>query len=181
MPCDCDRDFMAARTILQYPDKRLRVKGKPVISFDGALKKLVDDMAETMYKGNGVGLAAPQVGVASRVFVIDTANNDEDAPCDLRVFINPEIVSEESEFLWSEGCLSFPGIHEDIERYERIKVRAKDASGKVFELEAEGLLAVAIQHENDHLDGRLIIDRLGPLRRRFVHRAMTKRSAEAST
>ena len=171
---------MAIRPILRYPDKRLRVKAKLVKAFDKALLKLFDDLAETMYSGNGVGLAAPQIGAALRVFVIDTANNDEDAPSDLRVFINPEIVRQENEILWSEGCLSFPGIREEIERYGRIAVRARDLRGEPFELQAEGLLAVAIQHENDHLDGKLIIDRLGPLRRRLVHRAMTKRAAEAS-
>jgi peptide deformylase len=169
---------MASRPIIHYPDKRLRITAKPVKAFDAELRKLVDDLAETMYAGSGVGLAAPQIGSAFRVFVIDTANNNEDSPSDLRVFVNPEIVQKEGELLWSEGCLSFPGVHEEIERFERVKVRARDATGKRFELQAEGLLAVAIQHENDHLDGKLIIDRLGPLRRRMVHRAMTKRSAE---
>jgi peptide deformylase len=169
---------MAVRPILHYPDKRLRVKSKPVKVFDITLQTLVNDLAETMYAGNGVGLAASQIGAPARVFVIDAANNDEDARSDLRVFINPEIISEESEILWSEGCLSFPGVREDIERYERVRVSAKDIHGVIYELEAEGLLAVAIQHENDHLDGKLIIDRLGPLRRRLIHRTMTKRAAE---
>jgi peptide deformylase len=172
---------MAIRTILHYPDKRLRSKAKSVKAFDDALRKLADEMAEAMYRGNGVGLAAPQVGVALRIFVIDTANNEEDAHSDLKIFVNPEIIETEGEILWSEGCLSFPGVREDIERYERVTVRAKDTTGVSFELKAVGLLAVAIQHENDHLDGKLIIDRLGPLRRRMVHRSMTKRVAEAST
>jgi peptide deformylase len=171
---------MAVREILYFPDKRLRVRAKPVERFDAELKRLVDDMAETMYAGHGVGLAAPQVGVPLRVFVIDAANNEEDAPSDLRVFINPSIVSTEGEVVWNEGCLSFPGIREDVRRAERVKVRAQDASGEFFELEAEGLLAIAIQHENDHLDGTLIIDHLSLLRRRLVRRAMAKREIDAT-
>jgi peptide deformylase len=171
---------MAVRNILRYPDKRLRTKAKAVKVFDDNLCKLADEMAEAMYRGNGVGLAAPQVGIGSRVFVIDVANNEEDSPSDLKVFVNPEIVETSGEIMWSEGCLSFPGIREDIERFERVTVRAKNQWGVAFEIKAEGLLAVAIQHENDHLDGKLIIDRLGPLRRRLVHRSMTKKMAEAS-
>jgi len=121
-------------------------------------------MAETMYRGSGVGLAASQVGVGLRVFVIDVANNEENAPSDLKIFVNPEIVETSGEIVWSEGCLSFPGIREDIERFERVTVRAKDQWGVAFEIKAEGLLAIAVQHEYDHLDGKLIIDRLGPLR-----------------
>jgi peptide deformylase len=108
------------------------------------------------------------------------ANNDEDAPSELRVFVNPEIVAREGEVVWNEGCLSFPGVREDIERAERVRVRACDATGKSFELEADGLLAVAIQHENDHLEGTLIIDHLSLLKRRLVRRAMAKREVDAS-
>jgi peptide deformylase len=171
---------MAVREILHFPDKRLRVPGKPVTEFDDELRKVIDDMAETMYDGQGVGLAAPQIGLALRLFIIDVANNDEDAPSELRVFVNPEITERVGEIIWNEGCLSFPGVREDVKRAERVTVRAQDASGKSFELEAEGLLAVAIQHEIDHLDGKLIIDHLSILRRRLVRRAMSKREVDAA-
>ena len=164
------------RPILLYPDKRLRNPGKEVEEFDAELHELIDDMAETMYAAPGVGLAAPQLGVSKRLFIVDVAT-DEDEPSDLRVFINPEIVEAEGETTFNEGCLSFPGIREDIDRAERVKVRAFDRDGKPFELEADGLLAIAIQHETDHLDGKLMIDHLSVLRRRLVHRAMSKRAA----
>jgi len=164
------------RPILFYPDKRLRNPGEEVEEFDAELHQLIDDMAETMYSAPGVGLAAPQLGLSKRLFIVDVATG-EDEPSDLRVFINPEIVEAEGETTFNEGCLSFPGIREDIDRAERIKVRAFDRDGKPFELEADGLLAIAIQHENDHLDGKLMIDHLSVLRRRLVHRAMTKRAA----
>jgi peptide deformylase len=170
---------MAIRTILHYPDKRLRIPAQKVTSFDAELHALIDDMAETMYAAPGVGLAAPQIGVSKRVFVIDVATG-EDEPSDLRVFVNPEIVEKVGEVCWSEGCLSFPGVTEDIDRAERVKVRAQDRDGNVFELEADGLLAIAIQHENDHLEGKLMIDRVGLLKRRMIDRQMRKRAAEAS-
>lgn len=162
--------------ILCYPDKRLREPGKRIDRFDAELHRLIDDMAETMYAAPGVGLAAPQVGIGQRLFIVDVATED-DEPSDLRVFINPEIIETEGETTFNEGCLSFPGIREDIDRAARVKVRALDKDGHPFELEAEGLLAIAIQHENDHLDGKLMIDHLSVLRRRLVHRAMTKRAA----
>ena len=164
------------RPIICYPDKRLRDPGKEVEKFDDELHRLIDDMAETMYAAPGVGLAAPQIGVSKRLFIIDVATGD-DEPSDLRVFINPEILETEGDTTFSEGCLSFPGLHEDIDRAERVRVRALDQNGEAFELEADGLLAIAIQHENDHLDGTLMIDHLSVLRRRMVHRAMTKRAA----
>ena len=164
------------RPILFYPDKRLREPGKEVEDFDAELHQLIDDMAETMYAAPGVGLAAPQLGISKRLFIVDVATDDEE-PSDLRVFINPEIVATESETVFNEGCLSFPGVREDIDRAERVTVKAVDKDGKPFELEAEGLLAIAIQHENDHLDGELMIDHLSVLRRRLVHRAMSKRAA----
>lgn len=167
---------MAIRTILHYPDKRLREPGRRVTEFGPALAQLVEDMAETMYAAPGVGLAAPQIGESIRLFIVDVATGDDD-PSDLRVFVNPEILERDGVQVWEEGCLSFPGIHEEIERAERVKVRAQDATGAVFELEADGLLAVAIQHENDHLDGKLMVDHLGLIRRRLVHRSMVKRGA----
>ncbi|MDH5673953.1 MAG: peptide deformylase [Myxococcales bacterium] len=167
---------MAVRTILHYPDERLRKVAEPVTDFDAELARLVDDMAETMYAAPGVGLAAPQIGVSRRVFVIDVATGD-DEPSDLRVFVNPEILERVGEVQNEEGCLSFPGVHEDVKRAERVRVRACDQHGQSFELEAEALLAIAIQHENDHLDGKLMVDHLSLLRRRLVHRAMVKRAA----
>ncbi len=166
------------RPILFYPDKRLRDSAAKVTVFDGELRSLIDDMAETMYAAPGVGLAATQLGIAKRLFIVDTAS-DDDEPSDLRVFINPEIVTLEGKTTFNEGCLSFPGVREDIPRAERVVVRALDAEGKPFELDAEGLLSIAIQHENDHLDGKLMIDHLSVLRRRLVHRQMTKRAAAA--
>ncbi len=164
------------RTILHYPDKRLREKGQKIDAVTPELRKLIDDMAETMYAAPGVGLAATQVGEVLQLFIIDIADNDE--PSDLRVFINPEILETTGEVTWPEGCLSFPGVTEDIDRAERVRVRALDKDGKSFELEAEGLLAVAIQHEYDHLQGQLMIDHMGPLKKRLTHRKMVKRAQE---
>lgn len=168
---------MAIRTILHYPDKRLREPAKPVTDFGPELGKLVDDMAETMYAAPGVGLAAPQIGVALRLFVIDVATGD-DEPSDLKVFCNPAFIDKQGTTMFMEGCLSFPGAREDIERAERVKVRAQDRDGKWFELAADDLLAIAIQHENDHLDGKLMIDHLSILRKRMLDRAMKKRAAQ---
>jgi peptide deformylase len=165
---------MAVLPILEYPDKRLREQARPVEAVTPEIQRLVDDMAETMYAAPGVGLAANQVGVLLRIFVIDTAGEDD--PSDLKVFINPEIIVREGEMVWQEGCLSFPGVTESVERAERVRVRALDREGKAFELEAEGLLSVAIQHENEHLDGKLMIDRLGPVKKRLVQRKMQKRA-----
>ncbi|HQP34898.1 MAG TPA: peptide deformylase [Polyangiaceae bacterium] len=165
---------MALLPILEYPDKRLRQKALPVESVTPDVQQLVDDMAETMYAAPGVGLAANQVGIALRIFVIDTANENE--PSQFRAFINPEILEREGELVWQEGCLSFPGVSENIERAARVRVRALDRDGNPFELEAEELLAVAIQHEYDHLDGNLMIDKLGPLKKRLVQRKLQKRT-----
>lgn len=167
---------MAVRPILHYPDKRLREPGQPVTEFDAELGQLIDDMAETMYAAPGVGLAAPQIGVSLRLFIVDVATED-DEPSDLRVFCNPEILALDGSTTFDEGCLSFPGAREEIDRAERVRVRAQDRHGTSFELEAEGLLAIAIQHENDHLDGKLMIDKLGVLRKRMLHRSMVKRAA----
>src|SRR5580658_4847465 len=167
---------MAIRTILHYPDKRLREHGKRVEKITPAIQALVDDMAETMYAAPGVGLAATQIGEALQIFVIDVAEQDQ--PSELRVFINPEILERHDAITWSEGCLSFPGVSEEIDRAAKVRVRAQDREGTWFELEAEGLLAVAIQHEYDHLQGVLMIDKLGPLKRRIVDRKMKKRAEE---
>jgi len=162
------------RTILHYPDKRLREHGAKVEKVTPEIQALIDDMAETMYAAPGVGLAATQIGVALQIFVIDVAEQDQ--PSELRVFVNPEILETEGDITWTEGCLSFPSIQEDVDRSAWVKVRALDREGKPFTLEAEGLLAVAIQHEFDHLQGMLMIDHLGPLKKRLVHRKMQKRA-----
>ena len=167
------------RTILHYPDPRLREKGRKVEAVTDEVKQLVDDMAETMYAAPGVGLAATQIGEAVQLFVIDTA--EEGAPSDFRVFINPEILESEGDITWNEGCLSFPGVNEEIERAAKVRVRAMDRNGKTFELEAEGLLAVAIQHEYDHLQGVLMIDHMGPLKKRMTHRKMLKRADDTAS
>ena len=167
---------MAVRTILHYPNPVLRESAKPIEQFDEQLSKLVEDMAETMYAAPGVGLAAPQVGESLRLFIVDVAGDDE--PSDLHVFINPEIAAKEGTQVWHEGCLSFPGITEDIERAEKVTVRALDVQGTPFELTADGLLAVAIQHELDHLNGVLMLDHVGLLKRRIIHRKMVKRDKE---
>lgn len=170
---------MAIRPILHYPDKRLRNAGEPVTDFGPDFQTLIDDMAETMYAAPGVGLAAPQIGVSLRLFIIDVAT-DEDEASDLRVFANPELSRLEGEVLYEEGCLSFPGIREDVRRAERVHVRAQDRHGEFFELDADELLAIALQHENDHLDGKLMIDHLSLLKRRFVHRSLSRRAAEGA-
>ncbi len=170
---------MAIRNILHYPDPRLRQKAAPVNTVEPRIQKLIDDMAETMYAAPGVGLAANQIGEPYRIFIIDIAAEDE--PSNLIIFVNPDILSKDGEEVGPEGCLSFPGVNEDIKRAARVRVRALDRDGKPFELAADGLLAVAIQHEMDHLDGLLMIDRMGMLKKRIVHRKMQKRAVEAST
>ncbi|KYF53177.1 peptide deformylase [Sorangium cellulosum] len=170
---------MAIRTILHYPDPRLRQKAQPVGDITPEIAKLIDDMAETMYAAPGVGLAATQIGEPHRIFLVDIAADNE--PSNLLVFINPEIVRQEGQQTGPEGCLSFPGISEDIKRAERVTVRARGRDGATFEIAADGLLAVAIQHELDHLDGVLMIDRMGTLKKRIVQRKMQKRGAEAAS
>jgi peptide deformylase len=165
------------RTILHYPDERLREKGKRIDALTDEVKRLVDDMAETMYAAPGVGLAATQIGEPLQLFVIDTAEDGQ--PSDFRVFINPEILEREGALTWSEGCLSFPGVNEEIERAAKVRVRAQGRDGKPFELVAEGLLAIAVQHEYDHLQGVLMIDHMGPLKKRMTHRKMLKRDEGA--
>lgn len=162
---------MAILNILRYPDPRLHKVAKPVTVFDARLEQLVADMAETMYDAPGVGLAASQVDVHEQVVVIDTTET-KDA---LQVFINPEIIwaSEERE-VYDEGCLSVPGIYDGVERPARVKVRAQDAKGQSFELEADGLLAVCIQHEMDHLKGKVFVEYLSPLKRNRIKTKLLK-------
>ncbi|MBI5501495.1 MAG: peptide deformylase [Deltaproteobacteria bacterium] len=166
---------MAIRQVLTYPDKRLRVRARPVEKVDDRIRRLIDDLAETMYAEPGIGLAAPQVGEALRVFVIDLASPKGG---ELRAFVNPRIVRAEGEIVWKEGCLSFPGISEEVTRADRVRVEALDRDGKPFSLEATELLAVAIQHESDHLDGKLLIDRVSFLKKRMIRRQMAKWNAE---
>jgi peptide deformylase len=170
---------VAIRDILLYPDKRLRTRAEPVERVTPEVLSLIEDMKETMYAAPGCGLAAPQIGISLRLFIVDTAGDDE--PSALKVFINPEIVAREGTAVWEEGCLSFPGIHEEIERAATITVRAIDERGKNVELSAEGLLGVAIQHEHDHLDGVLMIDHMSILKRRLALRKLQKRVLSAET
>jgi peptide deformylase len=169
---------MAILAILKYPDPRLRQVAQPIAEVTDEVRTLIEDMAETMYDAAGCGLAATQVGVDKRLFIIDTAG--EDQPSDLKVFINPEIVELTGAQKWEEGCLSFPGATEEIRRAEKVRVRALDELGKPFELEADGLLAVAIQHENDHLNGVLMIDKLSALKRRLVSRKVARGAEETA-
>lgn len=163
------------RPILIYPDPRLREVGKKVEEVTEEIRQLVQDMAETMYDAPGVGLAATQIGVALQVFVIDIAGEDE--PSDLKVFINPEILLSSGTQTWEEGCLSFPGVSEEIKRAAFVRVRALGIDGKPFELEATGLMAVAIQHEYDHLQGDLMIDHLNALKKRLLGRKLSQASS----
>jgi peptide deformylase len=171
---------MALRDIIILPDKRLRQVSEAVKSVDAALRALVDDMFETMYKAPGVGLAAIQVGVAKRIVTVDTAKKDE--PKDPQVFINPEVVwSSEEKGTYEEGCLSIPEYYEEVERPAQVKVRFMDLDGKTHEVEANGMLATVLQHEIDHTNGILFIDHISKLKRdrvikKFIKAA--KREAE---
>jgi peptide deformylase len=158
---------MALRKILTFPHPLLAKKAKPVAVVDDEIRRLVDDMAETMYAAPGVGLAAPQVGELLRIVVIDVDYTDEGKSANLRVLINPEIVSKEGSISWEEGCLSVPGVTEEVKRSGRVVVRALDRDGKPQEIIGEGLLGVCMQHEIDHLDGTLFIDHLSRLKRKF--------------
>ena len=161
---------MTKLAILEYPDPRLRTTAKPIDLVDDAVRQLADDMLETMYAAKGVGLAASQVDVHRRLLVIDVSDA-RDQPL---VLINPEIVSSEGRAPGEEGCLSLPGIYDKLERAARIRVRALDRNGEPFELEAEGMLAVCIQHEMDHLEGKLFVDYLSELKRQLIRRRLQK-------
>jgi peptide deformylase len=165
---------MARLDILHYPDARLYTIAKPVAAVDARIRKLVDDMAETMYAAPGIGLAATQVDVHERVIVIDLSET-HDA---LRVFINPEIVAQSGREESEEGCLSVPGVFDRVTRAERVTVRALDRDGKPFELEADGLLAVCIQHEMDHLLGKVFVDYLSNLKRTRIKAKLSKQARE---
>ena len=161
---------MAKLNILEFPDERLRTKAEPVERVDEEIRATIDDLFETMYEAPGIGLAATQVDIHKRIIVMDVSE-EKDAPLCL---VNPEICSasgvEESE----EGCLSVPGFFEKVERAEKIRVRALDREGESFEMDAEGLLAVCIQHEMDHLLGKLFVDYLSPLKRQRIRKKLVK-------
>jgi peptide deformylase len=152
---------MALLPILEYPDPRLKKVATPVAAVTADIRRLVRDLAETMYAAPGVGLAATQVNVHKRVVVIDISDHKDD----LRVFINPELLAAEGEAECEEGCLSVPGYYDKVTRAARVRVRAQDENGEAFELDAEGLLAVCIQHEMDHLEGKVFVEYLSPLKR----------------
>lgn len=157
-------------TILEFPDPRLRTRAQPVTVFDKALHELIDAMLATMYDAPGVGLAATQVNVHKQVLVLDVSE-EKNQPLAL---VNPKIIEREGEQVYQEGCLSVPGIFADVERAERIVVEAQDRNGAPVTLEAHGLLAVCIQHEMDHLIGKLFVDYLSPLKREMVRKKLEK-------
>jgi peptide deformylase len=165
---------MALLDILEYPDPRLRTKAQPVTQVDDALRQLIDDMFETMYAAPGVGLAATQVDRHLRFMVIDVSEA-KDEP---RVFINPEILVRTGSQVYQEGCLSVPGIYADVTRADTVRVRALDRHGEAYELDADGLLAVCIQHEMDHLEGKVFVDYLSPLKREMVRRKLEKQQRQ---
>mgnify|MGYP001824492851 FL=1 len=161
---------MAILNILNYPDERLRIKAAPVENVDGGIAQLVDDMFETMYAAPGIGLAATQVNVHQRIIVMDISE-DKSRPL---TFINPEIIAKDGVQAIDEGCLSVPGIYEPVDRARHIQVSAIDKQGNPFEMEAEDLLAVCIQHEMDHLRGKLFVDYLSQLKRQRIRKKLQK-------
>ena len=161
---------MAIRKILHYPDPRLRRKALPVDTVDDEIRTLIDDMAETMYQAPGVGLAAPQIDVSKRVLILDIS----EARNELRVFVNPELLTQEGEQTMEEGCLSVPGVYDEVTRAAKVTVRALGRDGKPFELKADGLLAACVQHEIDHLDGKLFVDYLSRLKQKRVRKKLEK-------
>lgn len=163
---------MALLPILRYPDPRLHTRARPVTAVDAEIRKLAADMAETMYEAPGIGLAATQVNVHLRVLVLDISEDKSR----LQVFINPEILWREGEHEGEEGCLSVPGVYETVRRSERIRVRALDLDGQPFELEADGLLAVCLQHEIDHLDGKVFVEYLSRLKLGRIRAKLAKQA-----
>jgi peptide deformylase len=166
---------MALREIRKYPDPVLRKKTSRVERIDSTLERLIEDMVETMHAAPGVGLAANQVGVSLQLAVIDLSSREnEEQRHPLLVIINPEMLSMEGSVIEEEGCLSIPDYAEKVKRAARVKVRAQDRTGKKFEIEAEGLMAKALQHEIDHLNGLLFVDKLSPLKKNFFRRRFKK-------
>ena len=163
---------MALLPILRYPDPRLHTRAAPVLKVDDNIRKLVADMAETMYEAPGIGLAATQVNVHQRVVVIDVSEDNSA----LLALINPEIISRSGEQVCEEGCLSVPGIYDKVTRAEQVRVRALNQKGETFELDAEGLLAVCIQHELDHLDGKVFVEYLSKLKQTRIKDKLAKKA-----
>ena len=164
--------LMALRTILEFPDSRLRTIAKPVTDFDSALRALIDDMLETMYSAGGIGLAATQIDVHQRVLVIDVSE-DRNTP---QVFVNPTFtISDQQNLDYDEGCLSIPGFYETISRPQKVVIHSQDQHGKHFDFEADGILAVCIQHEIDHLDGKLMVDYISRLKRDRIRSKLEKK------
>ena len=168
---------MSKLSILEFPDPRLRTRAEPVQHFDDELKQFVVDMFETMYAANGVGLAATQVNVHRQVLVADMSE-DRNEPLAL---INPEILEKDGAQVYQEGCLSFPGIYADVTRALKVKVRARDADGQEIQVEVEGPLAVCIQHEMDHLAGKVFVDYLSPLKRNLLLKRLEKQRKQAAS
>ena len=167
---------MARLPILEFPDPRLRTRAQPVDRVDAAVTKLAEDMLETMYDASGIGLAATQVNVHRRVIVVDVSETRDDP----LVIVNPELELSGAEIASPEGCLSVPEYHEEVSRREFVRLRALDAHGEPYELDAEGLLAVCIQHECDHLEGRLFVDYLSGLKRQRIRRKLEKRHRQSA-
>jgi peptide deformylase len=165
---------MAIRTILEFPDPRLRTRAQPVTRFDADLHRIVDDMLETMYAAPGIGLAATQVDVHQRLIVIDLSADRSDP----LILINPEILTREGEIATEEGCLSVPGYFDEVKRAARIRVRAHDRDGNVFERDCDDMLAVCVQHEMDHIEGKLFVDYLSSLKRERVRKKLEKERKE---
>jgi len=166
---------MALLPLLHYPDPRLHKVAAPVKQVDETIRKLIDDMAETMYAAPGIGLAATQVDVHQRIIIVDTSENGNQ----LQVFINPEIISSSGEAEREEGCLSVPGIYDRVVRADAIKVQAWNKQGELFTLEAEGLLSTCIQHEMDHLPGKVFVEYLSQLKQNRIKTKLRKRSRAA--
>lgn len=165
---------MALLSILEFPDVRLRTQAKSVERFDAALKRLIDDMFETMYAAKGIGLAATQVDVHRRLIVLDVSDERNGR----EVFINPQLLTRDGVEVTEEGCLSVPDVYEEVERAARVRVRAQDANGEFFERDLDGLLAVCVQHEMDHLEGKLFVDYLSSLKRGRIRRRLEKGQRE---
>lgn len=168
---------MALRTILEFPDPRLRTRAQPVTEFGSALATLIEDLFETMYSAPGIGLAATQVDVHQRLIVIDISPEHTEP----LILINPQILTREGEANTEEGCLSVPGIFDEVKRAARIRVRAQDKTGAVFERDFEDILAVCIQHEMDHLEGKLFVDYLSDLKRERIRKKLEKERKERAT
>lgn len=168
---------MALRTILEFPDPRLRTRAQPVTRFDAQLGQLIDDMFESMYAAPGIGLAATQVDVHQRVIVMDVSK-ERNEPL---VFINPQILVREGVAETEEGCLSVPGIFDEVQRAAKIRVRAQDRTGEPFERDCDDVLAVCVQHEMDHLEGRLFVDYLSDLKRQRIRKKLEKERKERAS